>query len=163
MSKIPHQAFSVEYSNIARQLFTDVDVISGFDKSKTLKIKAIWDTGATNSVITPKVFSLLQLSPIDTAVVKGVNSQEEVSVTIVDIVLLNGVRVPNWRVTVCEVADCDMLIGMDIIHNGDFSVANGNGTTTFSFAIPPFENKTNLVDKADRINERIQKKIKKIK
>ena len=157
MSKIPHQAFSVEYNSIVGQLLTDVDVYSVFDRTKTAKIKAVWDTGATHSVITPKVFQVLQLAAIDSMMVTGVNSQKRVDVTMVDILLPNGVRVPDWRVTVCDVSGCDMLIGMDIIQNGDFSIANGNGTTVFSFSIPPFENKTDLYEKAVRTNERNKK------
>ncbi|MBQ0167858.1 MAG: retropepsin-like domain-containing protein [Treponema sp.] len=155
--KVPHQAFAIEYNGVVPQLETKVGIVSAFDKTKTMEIKAVWDTGATHSVITPRVFTSLGLFPIDTTMVTGVNSQKEVPVTMVDIILPNRVRVPGWRVTVCDVGGCDMLIGMDIIHNGDFSIANGDGKTTFSFAIPPFENKTNLVDKATRTNEKNKK------
>lgn len=159
--KIPHQAFAVEYGGVVAQLDTKVTIISGFDKKKMMEIKAVWDTGATHSVITPKVFSALGLAPIDTTPVTGVNShRDDAPVTLVDIILPNGVRVSGWRVTVCDVGGCDMLIGMDIIHNGDFSIANGNGKTTFSFALPPFENKTNLVEKATKTNERNKKYFK---
>jgi hypothetical protein len=33
-------------------------------------------------------------------------------------------------------------------------VSNGANSTLFSFAIPPFENKTNLYDKAEKVNSR---------
>jgi hypothetical protein len=45
-----------------------------------------------------------------------------------------------------------MLIGMDIIRYCDFSISNGNGKTLFSFAMPPFENKTDHYEKALKIN-----------
>ena len=32
--------------------------------------------------------------------------------------------------------DIDVLIGMDIIRHGDFSITNTNSATTFSFRIP---------------------------
>lgn len=32
--------------------------------------------------------------------------------------------------------DCDMLIGMDIISQGDFALTNRDGRTVFSFQIP---------------------------
>jgi hypothetical protein len=45
-----------------------------------------------------------------------------------------------------------MLIGMDIIGLGDFSISNGENSTLFSFAVPPFTNKVDLVEKAEVSN-----------
>jgi hypothetical protein len=39
------------------------------------------------------------------------------------------------------VRDVDLLIGMDIIQLGDFSISNGAGKTLFTFAMPSFEDK----------------------
>lgn len=157
MSKIPHQAFTVEYSNVVNALVTDIELFSSFDPSKKVMIKAIWDTGATHSVITENVFKALSLSAIDQAVVNGVNSRKVVPITMVHIGLPNKILVKSHRVTVCDISGGDMLIGMDIIAKGDFSVCTGDGKTLFSFAIPPFENKIDLVDKADKINKRNKK------
>lgn len=157
MSKIPHRAFAVEYSAVVNALITDVIVVSPFSKDKVINIKAIWDTGATHSVITPNVFTQLGLSAIDQTVVNGVNSRKMAPITLVGIGLPNKLLIPNHRVTVCDIAGGDMLIGMDIIAQGDFSICTGDKKTLFSFAIPPFENKVNLVDKADKINYRNRK------
>lgn len=157
MSKVPHRAFAVEYGGVVNALLTDVFVISPFSKNKAMNIKAIWDTGATHSVITPNVFAQLGLFEIDQAVVNGVNSRKTVPVTLVGIGLPNKLLIPNHRVTVCDISGGDMLIGMDIIAQGDFSICTGDGKTLFSFAMPPFENKINLVDKADNVNQRNKK------
>jgi hypothetical protein len=45
-----------------------------------------------------------------------------------------------------------MLIGMDIIGLGDFSISNGENSTLFSFAVPPFTNKVDLLEKAEVSN-----------
>jgi len=37
---------------------------------------------------------------------------------------------------------------MDIIQLGDFSISNGEGKTLFTFAMPSFESKTDLYEKA---------------
>ena len=50
--------------------------------------------------------------------------------------LPNGVGFSGIRVTLGELGDADMLIGMDIINQGDFAVTNSNGKTKFSFRIP---------------------------
>jgi hypothetical protein len=46
------------------------------------------------------------------------------------------------------------LIGMDVINTGDFSISNYGGKTVFSFALPPFENRTDLLEKANAVNKR---------
>ena len=63
--------------------------------------------------------------------------------------LPNMVDVNNTNVAVCNlVKDIDLLIGMDIIKLGDFSISNGAGKTLFTFAAPPFEEKTDLYEPA---------------
>ena len=71
----------------------------------------------------------------------------------VSIGLPNKVMVQEAAVTVCDLTgEIELLIGMDIILLGDFSISNGEGKTLFSFAIPPFENKTDLYEKALAVN-----------
>jgi len=57
-------------------------------------------------------------------------------------------------VLICSlVKDIDLLIGIDIIQLGDFSISNGGGKTLFTFVIPPFSDKTNLFKKAAEVNK----------
>lgn len=156
MYKSPHHAFCTEYPGIVKELKTEAVVINPITNQEK-KYIAVWDTGATNSVISPKVFSELNLVKIDEVLVHGVNSHETRPITGISIGLPNKVRVDECRVSVCDVAGCDLLIGMDIISIGDFAISNGDGKTTFSFAFPPFENKTDLLDKANNVNRRNQK------
>lgn len=151
MSKNKHIAFSIEYPNLRGSLVTDIEVFSG-NKQIKKKYIAIWDTGATHSVITQRVYDELALFEIDTIPVSGVNSHKIVPVALVNIVLPNKLMVLDHRVTVCELSGIDLLIGMDIIALGDFSISNYEGKTVFSFAIPPFPNRTNLYDKAVKVN-----------
>lgn len=157
MFKEPHRAFTVEYKALVNSLVTDVVIISAFDDTKKQTFKAIWDTGATHSVITESVLNQLSLFAIDNTTVSGVNSRKIVPVTLVHIGLPNKILIPNHRVSVCDISGGDMLIGMDIISCGDFSICTGDNKTLFSFAIPPFETKIDLVDKADKINTRNRK------
>ena len=61
----------------------------------------------------------------------------------------NLVEVKNSNVTVCNlVKDVDLLVGMDIIQLGDFSISNGAGKTLFTFAMPPFEDKIDLYERS---------------
>ena len=42
---------------------------------------------------------------------------------------------------------------MDIIKFGDLAISNKNNKTIFSFVIPPFENPTDLLEKAKKVNK----------
>lgn len=102
---------------------------------------AIWDTGATGSVITTKIIQSLNLSPISTAICNGVHGPKRVNVYMVGMELPNRVGIKSIRVTESsELVDgFDMLIGMDIINRGDFAISNFNGLTQFTFRMPSCE------------------------
>ena len=57
----------------------------------------------------------------------------------VNLLLYNNVQILDVRVGLVEVRDIDVLIGMDIINQGDFAVSNRNDATAFSFRIPSVE------------------------
>jgi len=57
----------------------------------------------------------------------------------VSIFLPNHVVVPEVTVSECNLLGSDVLIGMDIIGNGDFAVTNLDGKTVFSFRLPSRE------------------------
>ena len=151
--KIPHFAFSIQYKGIARELVSESEIVNPLN-SQRKKYKAIWDTGATHTVITPKVLNELSLTIVDTTTIIGVNSKtEDIEVALFNLLLPNNVSIKGVRGSVCTIGgDTDILIGMDIIKFGDFAISNGGGQTLFSFAIPPFENKTDLLEKANKTN-----------
>ena len=64
------------------------------------------------------------------------------------------VMIKEVDVMICNLQEFYMIIGMDIILLGNFSIINSEGKTLFSFAIPPFENKTDLYEKASAVNKR---------
>ena len=100
------------------------------------ELVAVWDTGATSSVISQQVVDACGLKPISRAKVRGVSGDFETSVFLVGIYLPNGVAFGEVPVTLGECGDADVLIGMDIISVGDFAVTNLGGRTTFTFRIP---------------------------
>ena len=150
--KIPHLAFSIKYKGIAKELISDIEIINPLNNQRK-KYNAIWDTGATNTVITSKVLKELSLTIVDIATIVGVNS-EHAQVALFNLLLPNNVSIKGVRGSVCTIGgDADILIGMDIIKFGDFAISNSGGQTLFSFAIPPFENKTDLLEKANKTNK----------
>ena len=101
---------------------------------------AIWDTGATGSVITQSVVDACGLFPTGTANVRHVEGESRQETYLVNIALPNGVAYPGVRVTKANLSTgVEVLIGMDIIGTGDFAVSNFDGLTKFSFRVPSLE------------------------
>jgi hypothetical protein len=74
------------------------------------------------------------------AVVHTASGQRTTSVYFVSVFLPNKVVLPQLRVTEGDLpGDTDVLIGMDIIGQGDFAVTNKDGKTVFSFRIPSLD------------------------
>jgi len=157
MPKIRHYAFEQDNPNLSSRLTTTADIFgesTGVAQNQ-IKVTALWDTGAARSAITPAVAQTLNLIPFDRIKVNGINNTSIADVVKISIGLPNMVRVTEVNVMVCNlVKNIDLLIGMDIIQLGDFSISNGEGKTLFSFAIPPFKNKINLYEKALAVNKR---------
>jgi hypothetical protein len=149
-----HAAFKHEYTGLPRQLLSKIEIISLENPANRGVYTGVWDTGATQTMITPKILSDLELTPVDTVTVHGVNSSARVPVVLISLILPNKIKVTDVRATVSEIQGVDMLIGMDIIQAGDFSISNYEEKTVFTFATPPFQNRTDLCEKAIAVSRR---------
>lgn len=137
------KAFTLKSEGTLRQLITECGVSEAFDLSnassppKLNHYKAIWDTGATGTVITEKValdLGLVSTGFTNVGHVKGVSVAKTY---LINVYLPNKICVIGVIVTEGILGgDVEMLIGMDIISQGDFSVTNVEGKSCFSFRIP---------------------------
>jgi len=101
---------------------------------------AIWDTGATGTVITKKVVQDCDLKQVGMAKVQTVGGDVNSPVYFVSLYLPNKVIIPQLRVVEGILfGPAEILIGMDIINRGDFAITNKNNKTTFSFRMPSLE------------------------
>jgi predicted aspartyl protease len=156
MPETHHLAFKKEYPELSFRLTTEVDTFDVTSGSgiKGNTVTALWDTGATISAITPAVAKSLSLIPINRVKVNGVNNTSLADVVKISIELPNHFILSEINVMVCNlIKGVDMLIGMDIIRQGDFSISNWGGKTLFSFAMPPFKDKTDHYEKALEVNK----------
>ena len=161
-----HHAFRTRYPAKVSALITDCKIaipsaISTESNKEFHAFKCLWDTGATNSVITKKVIRKLSLQSTGKINTKGVHGEKIANTYIIDIVLPNRVCFQNVKVSEGEIIDnIDVIIGMDIIQSGDFAIANADNKTTFSYCTPPHKNPIDLLEKSERVNERVRKKMK---
>ncbi|PKL35839.1 MAG: hypothetical protein CVV44_20185 [Spirochaetae bacterium HGW-Spirochaetae-1] len=123
--------------------------------------KAVWDTGATNTCISARIVSDLKLVPISKTQISSVNLVEIANVYLVDIYLPNHVIIGDVQVSQpSNLNSCDVLIGMDLIRLGDFSITNADGKTWFSFRIPPAKKHIDYINDVNIENTLLAKKIK---
>lgn len=140
----PFQAFTVRAPGIASQLTSAVSISLGYDPSAPpdpLPLRhdavALWDTGATRSVISPAVVSALGLVPVGAVEVSHAGGLSTSPQYIVNFGLPNSVTVVGVLVTEFPgLGGFDAIIGMDIISIGDFSVTHVDGKTCMSFRTP---------------------------
>ena len=157
-------AFTTKANGLLNVLQNEVFVFQPIpgQESKVEEFMAIWDTGATSSVITPSVVNKLGLIATGKTNLHGVaGSKNNADTYFVSFILPNKVRVDGVRVVeVPQIAGtADMLIGMDIITLGDFSVTNVEGKTVFSFRTPSLQ----TVDYVQEINSHtLAKSVKKV-
>lgn len=136
-------AFTMNYPQRVSALITDVIIGEPFDPGKGQgpsiggSYRAIWDTGATKSVITQRVVEHGKLQPIGMVNVHTVSGTNQSPVYLVAIGLPNNVWFFDTRVSVGVLTpDIDVLIGMDVISRGDLAITCKDGKTTFSFQCP---------------------------
>ncbi|MBU2646781.1 aspartyl protease family protein, partial [bacterium] len=151
-------AFTVKFNGqIARVIHTPVRVADSANRQTIKEFHAIWDTGASGSLITEKIVRELNLKPVGPARVKTTGGERQTNRFLVDIYLPNNVRVINLEATEGSIDDVsDVLIGMDIISLGDFAITNSNKQTVFSFKMPSTEeiDFVKIVDMRKAIAER---------
>jgi predicted aspartyl protease len=113
---------------------------------KIVEYNAIWDTGATGTVISKKVVKEMGLIPTGMARVCTANGECDVCTYVIDLILPNRICVQDLKVTEGTITSTeDLLIGMDVICAGDFAVSNFEGKTSFSFRMPSMA-KTDYVE-----------------
>jgi hypothetical protein len=143
-------AVTTIFDEISNQLKNEVNV-SDYAKSDHSKpaenqqiekkeCVALWDTGATSTVISSSVITALRLPTLGKVNVWGVGGPSRTTLHVIDLWLPNLIIIPKLQVTMGFLGnDIDVLIGMDVIGKGDFAVSNYNGKTAFTYRIPSLE------------------------
>ncbi len=130
-------AFTSVFNGIVGVLVTPVKIISVDDESKQKDLKGIWDTGATHSSIHKKYAEELSLPVVGMCQVNTAGGTVNATQHLVHMILPNQQKL-SIMVTATDLVNTDMLIGMDIISQGDFAVSNYNGQTKLNFRMPSF-------------------------
>ena len=138
------QALTVKSNGLAAQIITELAVTPAYDPNlapeplpKKSQTKALWDTGASKSVISQTIAADLNLVPVGAtnvthAIGSSVSPTHLVHFELPNMVRMMGVLVTEFPGT----QQFGAIIGMDVIRFGDFSITNVDGRTWMSFRTP---------------------------
>lgn len=127
-----YKTLTVYYPTRQKELKTSIKISSVVGDTLQGNYTGLWDTGATNCVITSKVVKDLKLQPTGVTTVSTAGGRVNSNVYDIKITLPNKIQ---KRVTVTEgdLGDLDALIGMDIIADGDFAISSNPNTGEMYF------------------------------
>ena len=100
-------------------------------------IRAVFDTGATHTFVSQRLASMIGLDYITSGSVRTPDGDVESGVYYASLWLPNGIAFPFMRIGDMQDDRDDLLIGMDIIGQSNFSIVYdpNRHRTTFSFFI----------------------------
>jgi hypothetical protein len=126
----------IKHFGYAKKIRSRATIVAPDGKSKV--VNAMWDTGASFSLITESVALELQLEETSVMRVRHVAGVVAASAFTASVQLQGGMSLDEHRlVSMPNIHSFDMIIGMDIIVLGNFSLLCKNGNTLFCFQYPP--------------------------
>jgi hypothetical protein len=147
------QAFTLRAGGLLASIRTPISIRQSIQFCQTFNLKsekadvtALWDTGASISSISQGLAVRLGLSKVDRCQISGFGGYHVANIDLIDVLLPNQVLIPNVRVAeFIDNGKFDVIVGMDIITLGDFSITNHGNISVVSFRMPPGEKHTDYV------------------
>ena len=135
---------TIDYGKRALEISTNVMVSNLYDESRQPNLphpeyescRAIWDTGAMSTTISPILAQKLGLVSFGKVKMQHANGEAIVNTYVINLLLPNKMEISTLPVMEGAMSDVDILIGMDVITLCDFAITNKDGKTIFSFDIP---------------------------
>lgn len=137
-------AFTGRFTMFRNRIVSDIILCSPDEGNpNAIRVRALWDTGCSNSVISSRTAEFLRLKLGRTLMFRtafggqGLKPLAESKICVV----LGGMRIP-LEVGVDEKPntdpDCDITLGLDFISQGDFAFTHtSSGRLCLSFCYPP--------------------------
>lgn len=154
------RAFTIRFNARVRRISTRVELCKAFDPADPpnsplplIQTTALWDTGATQSVVTASTVAKLGLVPIGGVTVQHAGGSSLTNSYMVNFVLPNHVGIKFVPVIECpdNAGTFGAIVGMDIISQGDLAITNPDGLTVMTFRYSSIE-AIDYVVEANKIN-----------
>lgn len=127
--------FTKIYDDFTGRIITQEHIV--IDK-KDVPVTAAWDTGSTYSCISPEFAKQLDLQPLNIDDLQTSYGVKRSKIYKIDVLInkqfIFGIHV--MENPYIHGTNVDLLIGMDLISEGDFAISTYEGKTSFSFRIP---------------------------
>jgi hypothetical protein len=151
------QAFTIKANGRLQRIVTDIGVCAAFDPASPpdplphkTACKALWDTGATKSLISKDLAAALKLPVVGATNLLHGGGTNVSPTYMVNFELPHGVTFRGALVAEFPApTEFNVIVGMDVICMGDFSVTNVGGKTWVSFRTPP----TTAIDYIIEVNQ----------
>jgi hypothetical protein len=101
-------------------------------------VRALWDTGSTTTIISPEISYALNLSNLGNESMETLVGFGQVSTYVVDLFLDDKIVLQKLKVVEmpCRNQYFDMIIGLDIIKLGNFSITRNKDNFSMNFDLP---------------------------
>lgn len=136
---MPINALTNTNVGLAKRIKTPV-MITNLETGQTVNILGVWDTGAESSVLRQDIVDKLNLKQRGYKTIIGVTGQSIRNTYFANLKLNNQDISLDMEITGVDSFSSDpreaMLIGMDVIQQGDFSISNYEGKTVMTFRRP---------------------------
>jgi hypothetical protein len=145
---VPFQAFTLKAGGRLDRIITDITVYPTFDPANPptplpagISTKALWDTGASKSVLSTDLVKSLGLTAVGAANVHHGAGASTSPTYLVNFSLPHKVGISGILATEFPAPhnEFNVLVGMDVICFGDFTVTNQAGKTWVSFRTPSYD------------------------
>lgn len=136
-------SFTYQFDKNVKSLVTPVGITHPYDEERVVNkpkphwTAGLWDTGASNCLITKSLAEAYNLHPIDKVWVEHAKGRS------LENVYLAFLQITNRYFVEVELTECqsisnnfEIIIGLDVISKGDFSITSSRNKVTFSFRLP---------------------------
>ncbi|MCL2632287.1 MAG: SEC-C metal-binding domain-containing protein [Coriobacteriia bacterium] len=138
-----YSSMTIKADGLIRSIVSEAEISEAFNLENPpdphlprKSVKALWDTGASKSVISEEAAKELNLPISGKVEIVHANGKDDCNQHFVNIYLPSGVNIVGLQVAATKLSEIDVLIGMDIITLGDFALTNKNDRSMFSFRVP---------------------------
>lgn len=139
-------AYNFESKGLVDAILTPIAVCEAVEMNESIVVPKIfrssncmWDTGATNTLISQKVVDDLGLKPYGVCLVSDNTTTEKRETFLVHLGLPTGTTALNVEAMLTLSEDYDVVIGMHIISLCDFCFTNKDNASCFSLRHPSNE------------------------
>lgn len=124
---------TINHDGLVLRIISQVTVMPDID-GESVTVSALWDTGAMFSMLNDSIAKKLNLLEIGNTRYRHADGVSESSIYVGRLELQGGLEISDIELLgLSDIHDFDVLIGMDIISQGDFRVRNENWNTVFTF------------------------------